>query len=456
MKYKLFKYAFVIVGLIVFAACESYDDLFPKDTHHVLTVKNFGTTSVPLYTVIEQNNYNIVVLRGGSDPSGSISGNVNPMSAQAFAEYCNEWNLNYTILPEGYYSLENSSMIFNENDSRYKNVTVSFSTAQIKELQDQNIGVEYALPLLLNSNNATVRDSMVILLPNVIVPELGFENPGYKQFLSFTSEDEGKNENISIPISLPMENDWEFTCKVEIDKDAFENFKSQNVGRYNLLEDSYYTLDNGGEVGFTPGESISSLGITVKCPDGFGEYILPLSITSCSRDGFDLEARKTIFVGINRNLPSIPLSIDMLSANSIHPENDGTGLYGLFDGRGSGKHFHSNWWTPVGDPTYGNYIQINLKEPIQSVSFNYYTRFENANGAPTMIEIFISNDGDTWESLALITSNLPDSADALYSSQIYSAEHEFSYFRFCVLTSKAGDCRVGSHFNLGEFELFGK
>lgn len=455
MKNKLFTYTILLGSLAVLGGCETYDNLFPEEYHHILTVRNSGITSVPLYTVMENNVYNLVVLRGGSDPSGSISGDVKPMSAESFAQYCHTWNLDYTMLPEDCYKLENASLTFEEKDYRYKNVGVSFQTSQIQNLQEQHAGVDYALPLLLNSSSATIKDSLVIILPEVVVPEIGFSNSGYNQMLSFGSEDAGKTENISIPLSLPMDNQWEFTCAVEVDEEAFADFNAQNGNRYQLLDASCYTLENGGVVSFTADDNASSLGVSIDCPDGYGEYILPLSVTACSIEGFAFGTRKTIMVGINRNLHAIPLSLDMLSANSIEGSVDGTGLAGLFDGRGSGKHFHSNWQSPIGDPKFGNYIEIALKTPIQNVSFNYYTRFENGNGAPTMIEIFVSQDRSDWQSLDVITSGLPTAGDALYASRIYDAGQAFSYFRFCVLTSVAGDCRSGSFFNLGEFELFG-
>lgn len=454
MKNKILASCFLASALLAFSGCETYEDLFPAEYHQVLTIKDAGTIPVTLYTTGEDGKYTFTVMKGGSEPSSSATATVVSLSDAEFTDYCNTWNLHYTLLPAEYYSLAGNELNFEGDGVRYKFVDAIFKTDQIKALMEQNSGVSYALPLLLSSPTASVTDSLIILTPDVVTPEISFTTSGYNQLAVFTAEDTAP-KSISLPIALPIENQWDFTVEVSVDEEAFNTFNAANGNRYLLLDASCYTLSNNGQVTFTSASPDASLGITLNCPTAYGEYILPLTITSCSMEGFVIGASRTIYVGVNHSLSKIDLEVSQLSANSIEGSADGTGLAGLLDGRASGKHFHSSWTAPIGDPIYGNYIQVDLKQPIQYVSFDYYTRFENGNSAPTMIEIFVSEDGQAWRSLDVITSDLPTGGDALYASRIYDAGSQFSYFRFCVLTSRSGDCRVGSFFNLGEFILYG-
>ena len=83
--------------------------------------------------------------------------------------------------------------------------------------------------------------------------------------------------------------------------------------------------------------------------------------------------------------------------------------------------------------TYGNYIDVTLTAPIQSIKLDYWTRFENGNAAPTHIKLFTSVDGNDWTELGEIKSGLPTGANQQYSSPIYRAANPFSHFRFAVL-----------------------
>jgi hypothetical protein len=106
-----------------------------------------------------------------------------------------------------------------------------------------------------------------------------------------------------------------------------------------------------------------------------GEYILPLTISNPNVEGMEIKAsQKTVLLGVSYSPDKLVLKADQFKTNSI-ADGDGTGLTGLIDGLGAGLHFHSNWGTPVTNATYGNYIDVTLTAPIQSIKLDYWTNW---------------------------------------------------------------------------------
>lgn len=441
--------------LLVLGSCETYDDLFPEEYHATLTLQTSGTVANALYTTGFDGEYEFTVMKGGSEPELSATGRVESMNAAEFAQYCETWNLSYTMIPPQYYSLENNDLSFAGADQRYAKVKTIFKTSELKTLFEASPNTRYALPLLLTSTEATVNDSLLLLVPNIMTPNVRFSRTEYLDgnlLASFAAGSEDR-QTLEVPVVLPIDNQWDFTATAVAAPEAFDSYNASHGGIYTLLPEEYYTLADNGTITFTSDQTSARLSIDVTRPNDMKKYILPVRLTGCSFEDFDLD-ESIIYIGIYNGL--VDLTVDMLSANSIETNyQDGTGLAGLIDGRGAGLHFHSSWSAPVGDPTYGNYIQVNLKRPMSTVQFEYYTRFENASSAPKVIEVFISQDGSSWESLSdEISEGLPNTGNARYLSPVFDAGHEFSYFRFCVLQGN-GNCRTGGFFNLGEFGLWG-
>ena len=189
-----------------------------------------------------------------------------------------------------------------------------------------------------------------------------------------------------------------------------------------------------------------------------GEYILPLHLCNLSNKHFETDTQNDIvLLGVKYVLKKLDVKVNQLSTNSVE-DGDGTGLSGLIDGdlEGSG-YFHSKWSAPVQDAVYGNYIDLNIGKTLHSLSFDYWTRKQNGNGAPQRISLFVSNNGKDWRQLKEITQGLPSSGNTKYSSAIFTDEEGFSYVRFAVLVSAAGDMTNSqSYFNLHELTFYGE
>lgn len=449
----------VLICTFTFFSCEKYDELFPEEYHQVLNIKNSGISNIQLYTTETETIVPVSIMKTGSKEKSKSDGLLSSMNSLTFEEFCKYNDVHYEYLPENCYSLKNNQLNFTETE-RYKIVDVIFKTKEIKQLID-NGNKEYALPLLLSSSESNVKDSLLILSPKVMVPTIGFMTSGFIQFAEFTESDVDVIEK-NIDISMPVENKWDLKCTISCDEKAksqFEIFNIQNNNRYKLLPENSYELSGNGVINFPKESTKVSVNLKIdRSKLSVGEYILPLSIADPTVEGFEIDnSNSVILLNIIYSPDKINLKENQLSANSIHP-GDGTELKGLIDGLGEGKHFHSLWSDCVVDADYGNYIDVSFESSIKAIKFDYWTRFENGNGAPTHIKLFVSSDKMNWNLIGEIISGLPNGGNQKYSSQIYTSDTDFSYFRFAVVESVAGNLTVspGTYFNLGELTLYGK
>lgn len=432
-------------------SCENYDETkIPEKYHKVLILQSAGEQAITLYRTGEDSNYEMCIIKAGSE--NGLSAEAQLVVDDEWMEQYNEDNAeHYVIIPSEYYSFETQDIQMQGNE-QYKLLNLTFKTSNLDALIDNNPDKKYALPIRLLSDNTTVSatNSYVILQPSIVVPTISFAKTGYQK-TAITAQSNNPVQ-IEIPITLPLDNKWEFECTVKIDKEWLDTYNTRNGTSYQILPEAAYTLQKTCR--FDVGNNSSSIKLEVDREHlSLGDYALPIKLESCTQNGFDLDENYHL-AGISYLPPQIPLSLDMLSSNAT-VEGDGTGLTGLFDGLGSGKHYHSDYSGAVIDATYGHYIDIHLKTPIKSIMFDYYTRYENGNGDPTEITMYTSNDGQTWSKLAIITkSGLGGNAE--YTSSIFTAENTFSYWRFSVTKSVAGDITNGAYFNIGELSIYGE
>lgn len=455
----IFGAACVLGGTLALSSCEKYDELFPAQYHCVLNIKDAGIRNTELYTTEAEGTTPVSIMKTGSKGDVPANGTLVPMAAEAFQAYCTNNALKYAYLPAEYYSLPNEELQFSAQE-RYKIINVVLKTREISKLQESNHGQKYALPLLLHGNGASVHDSLLIIAPDIKAPSLELTSAGFVSAVQFTSKGEAKQTH-TVELALPTPNAWGLKCSVTCNDEAieaFQKYNAQNGNRYQQLPANAYTLPDNGVVTFAEAATTATMEVTFnRDAMQMGEYILPLTISNPNVEGMEIKAsQKTVLLGVSYSPDKLVLKADQFKTNSI-ADGDGTGLTGPIDGLGAGLHFHSNWGTPVTNATYGNYIDVTLTAPIQSIKLDYWTRFENGNAAPTHIKLFTSVDGNDWTELGEIKSGLPTGANQQYSSPIYRAANPFSHFRFAVLTSTAGSMTSGggSWFNLGELTLYG-
>lgn len=451
-------YITAIVGLTALCtACESYNAAeIPAEYHKVLILKEAGEMDLTLYRTGEDAKYGLCIMKAGSEDG--LPADANLIISSEWLDGFNADNASgYTMLPSQYYSLETENVQFGGND-KYRIVNLSFKTTDLATLIDENPDLKYALPIQLESSNTTISkaNNYLILRPSVVIPTVGFKDAGYQKTIMTSTDPE--QLNVSIPIEIPIDNIWDFDCEIGINEELLNAYNQDNGTSYLMLPASSYQAELTCK--FSPGNKSAKINLMIdRSKIEKGSYILPLELQSCSKDGFEIDALKKVHLfGINYAPDKIELTEDMLSSNATVP-NDGTGLLGLIDGLGAGKHFHSDYDWNYHDPKYGHYIDVQLSTPINNVMLNYYTRWENGAGAPLLIKLYIKgNDDAEWTELATIDKGLPMAGNAEYMSDIFHSETSFTQIRFSVVRSASGILTEtnGSFFNLGEFSLYGE
>ncbi len=109
-----------------------------------------------------------------------------------------------------------------------------------------------------------------------------------------------------------------------------------------------------------------------------------------------------------------------------------------------GNFFHSRWNGPVESV---HWLQVDLETSIQNFSFTYYTRSPNiANDFPDAIEVQGSNNGNTFETIAVLDNDLPQQSNKRYDSGNIYADKAYKHLRFVITAER-------TYFHMSEFIL---
>ncbi len=284
------KYIFYLVALIFsLESCEdnrlenmASDKIYlVKSGLQPATVYNFGTCdySVPVY----KSGY------GTKEANLEIS-----IDAALLADYNQTNGTNYQELPANCYSFPNKQTVLPEK-ALSAMVDITFNTTEILKLKET--GAEYALPLhvkALNDVDLVESKSFVLLVPEVEEPYLSFVSPGLlSNALSISINDTDAFE-IFTKLSTNYKNQWELGFSIEVNAQALTDYNEANNTSYKLLPANAYQL-NSEDWTFPVGTSAKEISIkllrnNLVNDQGvylFGDYVLPLKISSVSKYGVD-------------------------------------------------------------------------------------------------------------------------------------------------------------------------
>lgn len=425
--------------LLVNTSCEQYDDLYSEEYNKVLSIKTDNTIQeLTLYSTGDDAEYSFTVLKGGTSPELSSAATISTMSEDELKAFNENNDLDFALIPEDCYSFSQTDLQFNGKDDRYKMVKVTLKTTAIKALIEGGTNSQkYVLPIVLKG--VTDKDivnsnlNMLILKPNVVTPAVAFENPG--TISSFCGKD---GLSLEIPVILPIDNKWDFSCTIAADKSASLDKP--------ILPDSYYTLENGGVVSFVGGENKAILKVHINGLQNIDDnFVLPLKIVSSTKPGFDIDQRLVKVETSTR----LELTSSMMSTNAQEP-SEGS-LANLLD-HNLATYFHSAWSVAVNGK---HYVQVTLPSSITLFKFTYTNRQPNAAAAVKRLQISGSVDGQTFTDIRTLEGDadkLPYKTPAgEYVSSPFNIGNDIKYLRFTCLESTSGS----NYFVWSEFGLWG-
>ena len=118
----------------------------------------------------------------------------------------------------------------------------------------------------------------------------------------------------------------------------------------------------------------------------------------------------------------------------------------LIDGVVADGNFFHSAWNGTSEPQH--WLQIDLENAIQNFSFEYYTRQPNiANDFPDAIEVQGSNNGSTFETIAVFDNDLPQGSNKHWASGNIYAEKAYKHLRFVITAER-------TYFHMAEFALY--
>ncbi len=451
----------LLCGLVfIYTACDEYDDTYPAEYHKIISLKQTGEESMNLYNTGQDASFDITVMKSGYDPSLTAQAKLTVLSDEALKEY----NENYTILPSTTYTIEGSEINF-QPDELYKISKVVMKTNDIQALVElpDNAGKTFVLPISLVSSTDSVNsmNDLYVVKPVITTPKVTFKISEEECVKGFASETEPAL--FIIPLGMEIDNQWDFTAKVEI---------VNNDGEEGYLPSNTVTLENDGVVAFEPGKE-ASLKVSVSAGSG-GDLTnlviggkVAIRITEVNGIGFDFDtAEFTLTVtGKEYTYNNKGLDASMLSFNFTAFAN-GTSD-NLFD-----KDALTFVQTPFPNRGFSEtkthpYFQLTLPEGVTDFALSLTQCHENPVALLRGFDVIWSADGSFTDIPDAKKSYSMDELDAagainVGASFTTSACHSavpVKYIRLVQTWNCEGTTVVGSterwHFRMAELRLYG-
>ena len=137
-----------------------------------------------------------------------------------------------------------------------------------------------------------------------------------------------------------------------------------------------------------------------------------------------------------------------IKCNNLDPD-EGNDMNYLIDNNPS-TYIHSNWHTISSEK---DYLEVYLGEG-KGMSLFYFTEITRGDASsdfPSSIEILGSEDGNSFESITIV-SGLPTAKTKSYTSPLIQSDSKYKYLRFVVTGSSYAADRP--YFHMAEFDLY--
>lgn len=361
-------------------SCTEYN-IYPEEYANVVAVKNYGEVECSVYSTDAVSTFNVNLLKGGHT-EGASTAEVRAMTQEEFDAYLLESGAEYIAMPSDCYSFSadgatTSTTVTVEN---FKQVPVYINTAKYVEFKNANPGpAAIVIPVVLESNTATVNTdcNQVFIKPTYVVPSVTLGSTGTKIIPI--------DGNVTIPITLPIENRWDnFTVEVGIDYDYINDLNSKQGTSYTAvdinaiqgLESSYVIPKGEKKVDIKMTINTSALGMA---------DLLPLKIKSCSVDGVNVDTR--YYLGVPQVVRrQLTLTAESFTSNAKEPTE---GSYAALCDNNTATFFHSAWSVSVSGT---HNLQVTLPEAVQDLQIEWSNRVHGTPNTPGDFSLYYGTD----------------------------------------------------------------
>ena len=276
------KYLIIMaVPLMMLSSCEeNMEDLFPSEYQKVLSIKNSGQSSLVMASTSESYVVDIIVLKGGGNPSSDSEMSFRLMTDDEVAE---EWNWSPSqveIIGEEGFEIEGGDNIVIPADESYRRISLTLHPSVIAAMTKQD-SETWILPLVLESSTDNVNQDMNKMLYTLDLRDLALE---WDDFQDETMTVEITYLERQVPLTMVMAyaeaNEFTFTATLDDSRtdELVTAFNASHGTDYLALPASALSAP---EFSFAPGIKESSRTVTLSRTglESDRTYLLPLDFT---------------------------------------------------------------------------------------------------------------------------------------------------------------------------------
>ena len=277
------KYLIIMaVPLMMLSSCEeNMEDLFPSEYQKVLSIKNSGQSSLVMASTSESYVVDIIVLKGGGNPSSDSEMSFRLMTDDEVSEEWNWTSSQVEIIGEEGFEIEGGDNIVIPADESYRRISLTLHPSAIAAMTKQD-SETWILPLVLESSTDNVNQDMNKMLYTLDLRDLTLE---WDDFPEETRTVEITYREEEVPLTMVMAyaeaNEFTFTATLDDSRtdELVTAFNASHGTDYLALPASALSAP---EFSFAPGIKESSRIVTLSRTEELESdrtYLLPLDFT---------------------------------------------------------------------------------------------------------------------------------------------------------------------------------
>lgn len=406
-KYKI-QHLLLATLILIFFSCDE-DYRLHNMVDDQIYVVNSGFVDADIH-LLDNSNYQFHVVKSGMGLQDAVV--ELQIDEQLLASYNSENSTSYKMLPNDFYSIKTMKITFGK-DEYNKSFEIQFKKEKVEQINSD----EYVLPLKLKIVGSSMSPADTARMSSIVSFNVK------KAYLEFNENymDLTENELSLLGVSFDLKsldqqqvftnimtnypNSSELSFQLEYDPKAVEDYNTKHGTSFKLLPNEAFSFDKN-QWRILPNLTYNPIEIKIQkdklFKDGeamYGEYLLPIRITSVSKYGVNPE-QDLWLIPVTFNLQQLDRSKwEVLEYNSCICDEPQYATLGrtpdkLLDGNTT-TYWGSKWDAPLPFPYY---FVFDMKEDhkIIEIGFTKPTGGASWRGNVKSGYFEISSDNTTW------------------------------------------------------------
>ncbi len=379
----------LFLGLAMLSLLSCSDLVSTEDLpDNMVYISSNGVSSHTLYNMAEPNEIVLSVIRSGiHDRAGVATVDVVPSE---LTKYNERMATNYEVLPAEYYTFTKTDVTI-AADKVYGNFSLSVNTPKLYELGEDLDN--YVIPIGVTSSSFEISEEVKNNFLTFSVRDAIVSMDVFGE--TIVEPDDETLLKISIPVSIPFDNNWGLSCNFLYGEEQF-NAYNESVG--NIYESIPAEAISVSEMPLVLdiGQKNKTLQVTIdKSKLGGSNYAFVLNLNN-------IESEKIILPDPEKNqyVALIPNAADLSTAGWVAMASATESYEGSLDGVLDGQ-LNTYWHSPWSDATVsrtGQWVGADMGKVYKITAIKIAPR-SAAGSHLNSGYIETSVDGTTWENV---------------------------------------------------------